>query len=862
MGWVSTLISRRTFRIWGLAAVLVVAMAALAGGIAFGTTTTCSNTATLNGSAFEIEANANQVVNTTGCKDWLNTGPGAGPIIKQDSPSGANDESFGEGTKEDTALPTVVSGSIPPNKSDLKAFGVYTETGEVTLGNPTGKFLELLWTRVQDPSGTTNMDFELNQKLCDLNANPTNCAPNNLTPLRTSGDKLITYDLSRGGTVATISIRTWNGSAWGSPTVLTGSSAQARGTVNTSQITAANSLASLNPPLDPRTFGEASISFGALFGENTCGQFGSAYLKSRSSDSFSAALKDFVPPQAVTISNCAALTTNASNTPGTDDPPATIGDSISDVATLSGVTPTAGGTITFKLYGPNDANCTGTVVDTKVVNVSGPGNYPSGAVTPTAVGTYRWTANYSGDANNQSASSLCNAANESSLIVKKQPTISTNATANVTVGESISDTATLGNVTTDASGTITFKAYGPDDANCTGAAAFTSTKTVSGPGDYTSDPFTPTAVGTYRWIASYDGDAKNLAVSGSCNDANESSVVGKDQPAIVTNASNPQSNPAIVGDPISDTATLSGATNDAGGTITFKLYSDDQCTNEINTGLGPVPVNGNGDYDSGDYTTTAPGTYYWIASYSGDAKNLAVSGECGDPNESSVVAQKQPEISTNATANVTIGEPISDTATLSGATSDASGTITFKLYSDDQCQNEVNTGLSPVTVSGNGDYDSGNFTPTAPGTYYWIASYSGDDKNLEVSGECGDANESSVVEKAPANIATAQELFPQDSATLSATAGGTPTGTVTFKLYGPDNPTCSESGAAPVYTESDVTLTNGTANTDNTTFSVNQAKSGNYKWLVTYSGDEDHNDATSACGKEAFTANIDDDTTN
>jgi hypothetical protein len=93
----------------------------------------------------------------SGCKDWLNTGPGTGPIIKQDSPSGSGDESFGEGTKEDTALPTVVSGSIPPNKSDLKAFGVYTETGEVKPGNPTGKFLELLWTRVQDPSGTTNV---------------------------------------------------------------------------------------------------------------------------------------------------------------------------------------------------------------------------------------------------------------------------------------------------------------------------------------------------------------------------------------------------------------------------------------------------------------------------------------------------------------------------------------------------------------------------------------------------------------------------------------------------------------------------------------------------------------------------------
>jgi hypothetical protein len=62
MGWVGELISRRTFRIWGLVAGLVVAMAALAGGIAFGGTATCTNAGTLNGSAFEIDANANQTV--------------------------------------------------------------------------------------------------------------------------------------------------------------------------------------------------------------------------------------------------------------------------------------------------------------------------------------------------------------------------------------------------------------------------------------------------------------------------------------------------------------------------------------------------------------------------------------------------------------------------------------------------------------------------------------------------------------------------------------------------------------------------------------------------------------------------------
>jgi hypothetical protein len=111
-------------------------------------------------------------------------------VAKNDTPSGANDESFGNGTKEDTANPSIVDGGIPPNKSNLKAFGVYSEQGTVTASNPTGKFLALLWTRVQDPSGTTNMDFELNQKFCDGTA--ANCATNLVTPKRTTGDKLIT----------------------------------------------------------------------------------------------------------------------------------------------------------------------------------------------------------------------------------------------------------------------------------------------------------------------------------------------------------------------------------------------------------------------------------------------------------------------------------------------------------------------------------------------------------------------------------------------------------------------------------------------------------------------------------------------
>jgi len=128
-------------------------------------------------------------MDTTRCIDWLTGGSGtsfrSGVIATTDRASGAGDEAFGQGTAEDNPNPTIVTGSIPPNKSDLKAFGVFTEDA----------FLELFWARVQNPSGTTNMDFELNQVFCDGTA--TTCANNGsaknpvyVTPLRTTGDKL------------------------------------------------------------------------------------------------------------------------------------------------------------------------------------------------------------------------------------------------------------------------------------------------------------------------------------------------------------------------------------------------------------------------------------------------------------------------------------------------------------------------------------------------------------------------------------------------------------------------------------------------------------------------------------------------
>jgi hypothetical protein len=267
--------------------------------------------ASLPGSNFEIDTNANLKVDgaVPPSLDWANVAE----TRKADAPSGSSDNSFGNGTKEDTAVPSVVSGSIPPNKSDLLNFGVYLET------TPSGaRFLNVFWHRVQEPSGTTNMDFEFNQS--------STTSGNGVTPVRTAGDLLIQYDLAQGGTNPQLFVSRWvtSGAAsqceasnqvpcWSTKTNLT-AAGDATGSINTTAIPAAQSDGLGN--VSARTFGEAQIDFDALTGgTGNCASFGSAYLKSRSSDSFTAALKDFIAPAGLNLNNCAKVTIRKETSP-------------------------------------------------------------------------------------------------------------------------------------------------------------------------------------------------------------------------------------------------------------------------------------------------------------------------------------------------------------------------------------------------------------------------------------------------------------------------------------------------------------------------------------------------------------------
>ena len=108
-----------------------------------------------------------------------------------------------------------------------------------------------------------------------------------------------------------LTARTWSGTAWGAPADIDapsptcGGNPCAAGTINSSVIPAADSDGLISTgQKEARTFGEASIDLRLIFQPNTCRSFGSAMIKSRSSDSFTSQLKDFIRPVGISLTNC------------------------------------------------------------------------------------------------------------------------------------------------------------------------------------------------------------------------------------------------------------------------------------------------------------------------------------------------------------------------------------------------------------------------------------------------------------------------------------------------------------------------------------------------------------------------------
>jgi uncharacterized repeat protein (TIGR01451 family) len=210
----------------------------------------------------------------------------------------------------------------------------------------------------------------------------------------------------------------------------------------------------------------------------------------------------------------------------------------------------------------------------------------------------------------------------------------------ISLGQSVTDTATLSGSNGPVTGTVTFFVCGPESSNsdCTsGGTQVGNPVTITG-GVAVSEPFTPDEVGHYCFRGEYTPDAFAPYSPSHHSDTTLECFTVNATTALNTNAGGPFKLGLGGTVSLTDTATLSGGTSNAGGTITFTLYDDAGCTHSV--GTATAAVNG----ADGDQYTSSPaiivsagGTYHWIASYTGDANNAGTTTDCGAVNENPLV---------------------------------------------------------------------------------------------------------------------------------------------------------------------------------------------------------------------------------
>ncbi|MGI8808533.1 MAG: hypothetical protein ACR2KK_11945 [Acidimicrobiales bacterium] len=280
----------------------------------------------------------------------------------------------------------------------------------------------------------------------------------------------------------------------------------------------------------------------------------------------------------------------------------TVGGQVFDTATLrGGLNPT--GTITFRLHGPNDDTCAAPPIFTNVKPVTGstdPRIVVSDPFILPSTGTYHFVASYSGDANNAAIPfTRCDEPTETIAVGVVPIVLSTVASPGVVLGGSVFDTATIADGF-NPTGTVTFTLFGPDNATCTGTPVFTSVKTVNGNGAYTSDPFTPTAPGVYRFIARYSGDTNNSPAVTPCADPLEQVTVTPLPVIQVLKTALPDTVTAPGGNVVFNVV----VTNTSNVPLTIRTLTDNvfgditgltgsTCNTAIGTVLAPAPGPGN-----------------------------------------------------------------------------------------------------------------------------------------------------------------------------------------------------------------------------------------------------------------------------
>ena len=423
--WRSTVGSAK--RWWGLALVaVVVAVICASGGSAL---------AVVNTGMFELDGNVVHDAGTTPPYDWASlfgaTGSRLvtpdlvnGPLLASTflSDTALLDGSYFSPTVQDTqAISNWGCASVNNPTDNVNLSNAYAALVRVPANAPenAGHTVGLLGSERGSNNGTSYAGFWLLQ---DGNVG-CNSMTGSFSGSHVVGDLLVVADYTNGGGASDVSVYEWVGGT--TPlSLLESGSVCPTGSENLCGIANPSTIATPWQPTShtSNTFVETGVDLTALFAGvegNRC--FSRLLAETRSSNQTAATLQDFAISSFDTCPS-PSISTQIEVT-GTGGLGTT---SLGDQATLAGFqgAPSLSDTVTFRLWGPYAAGvtptCTGTPVFTTTGALSGLGSAvatTSQTYTPTAVGTYVWTASFSGNGSNGAVSEPCNGANESGTVV-------------------------------------------------------------------------------------------------------------------------------------------------------------------------------------------------------------------------------------------------------------------------------------------------------------------------------------------------------------------------------------------------------------------------------------------------------------
>jgi len=330
---------------------------------------------------------------------------------------------------------------------------------------------------------------------------------------------------------------------------------------------------------------------------------------------------------------------------------------------------------------------------------------------------------------------------------------------------------------------------------------------------------------------------------------------------------------------VTDTSSLHGTNAQAAtGTVTYTLYTNAACTTVWVTDPDVVIATRGVLPPSRLFTLSVTGTYYFQASYSGDADNTPSKSSCGQGGEVlTVTSTPTPPAPTAVSTSLSGGghtgltvsvpvqprTPVTDTATLTGARAAlATGTITFYDYANATCTGpplngpggdarKIRYGLVHG-ISTREALVSDPFTFSAPGIYHFEAVYSGDQVDVASTSQCDEVL--TVTGRMPTTLTTSlsgggrsgpRVSVPvrtpvTDTAVLAGTGAPGAGGTVTYTVYS------DPGGRHLVARGGTVGVRGGVVRTSDPVVLA----AGTYYWRATYSGDGDDEPSTSPIGSE------------